>query len=202
MNNELSPKMKGTITELECASYLMKLGYAVSTPLGDTCPYDLIVDINHRLYKIQCKTSTCNEETIVIDCTTNINTRTRLETHTYSHEDVDFFATFYNNKCYLVPFDEVSRIFVLRLSYPKNHQRQSIHWAEDYEASFIIDCIVKQLDVSQPSTSRKSYKHNVPTKYRWITNGIINTRISISDTMPEGFRLGRSGKCNQHYQFE
>lgn len=139
MNNNLKPKMKGAITELQCATYLMNLGYPVSTPIGDLCQYDLIVDINHKLYKIQCKTGKSDDDTITIECTTNINTRTRLETMSYSKDDVDFFATYDDGTCYLIPFQENKRSFHLRKTQTKNNQTTAIHWASDYEASKIIE---------------------------------------------------------------
>ena len=198
MHRELRPKMIGTITELECASYLMKIGYAVSAPLGDTCPYDLIVDVNHQLYKIQCKTATIEESKIVIECTTNINTRTRLETHKYSAEDVDFFATYHEGRCYLIPFNEAQSTFSLRINFPKNNQTASIHWLEDYEASFIIDTSLKNINLTPPSKCRKKITTiNSKMHYRWITDGTVDRRINLEETIPEGFSLGR---CNSYHK--
>ena len=48
----LSSHFKGKITELQVAEAFLKLGYQVSLPLLADARYDLIVDINNKLYKI------------------------------------------------------------------------------------------------------------------------------------------------------
>ena len=60
--------------------------------------------------------------------------------HSYSAEDVDFFATYFNNQCYLIPINKVgSRSFRLRLKPTKNGQVQNINFAKDFilENAFI-----------------------------------------------------------------
>lgn len=49
-------KVKGLITELQCQTYFTSLGYNVSIPLGEDCRYDMIVDIDGILIRIQVKT--------------------------------------------------------------------------------------------------------------------------------------------------
>ena len=56
--NELNSHFKGEITEQQVAIEFLKLGYLVSKPLVQSSRYDFIVDVNHKLYKIQVKTST------------------------------------------------------------------------------------------------------------------------------------------------
>jgi hypothetical protein len=51
-------KRIGEIYETELIFELMKRGYFVSTPYGESAPYDLIVDNNSKLLKIQVKTTT------------------------------------------------------------------------------------------------------------------------------------------------
>lgn len=116
----------------------MNLGYTVSTPIGDSSAYDLLVDINHKIYKIQCKTGKYTRTKLTIECTTNINTRTRLETHEYSKDDVDFFATYFNDMCYLIPFSETKKSFCIRFNCPMNNQSKGIHIASEYEAEAMV----------------------------------------------------------------
>lgn len=53
--------------------------------------------------------------------------------HSYSKEDVDYFATYYNNNCYIVPIEKVgAREFRLRIAPTKNGQVKNINFAEDY----------------------------------------------------------------------
>ena len=54
--NELNSHFKGEITEQQVAIEFLTLGYLVSKPLVQRSRYDFVVDINHKLYKIQVKT--------------------------------------------------------------------------------------------------------------------------------------------------
>ena len=144
MNN---PKHKGNITELECLLYLFKMGYDVSIPYGDNCRYDFILDINHKLYKIQCKTSNLIEEGVYeFKCNSSrCNTKGIYRTY-YTAEEVDFFATSINNKCYLIPFNECSTHNKrLRFVIPKNGQVKGITFANDYEAEKQIEKILMEV---------------------------------------------------------
>lgn len=51
----LSNKYKGNFGLASAIYYFTKCGYTVSVPLNDTQDYDLVVDINGSLKKIQCK---------------------------------------------------------------------------------------------------------------------------------------------------
>jgi hypothetical protein len=53
----IDTKIKGNITEMECMLAFMQLGFEISIPFGEDSRYDFIADINDKLYKIQCKTS-------------------------------------------------------------------------------------------------------------------------------------------------
>ena len=124
MNNT---KLKGNVTELQCILAFTELGYQVSVPFGEDSRYDLIVDINNKLYKIQCKT--CSEFTDTYGeiagitfktCRqTGSNARTSIRTK-YTKDEIDYFATFYQGKCYLVPVEECSVEKRLRIIPPKN----------------------------------------------------------------------------------
>ena len=54
-------QLKGLTTELQCQLYFTQLGYNVSIPIAQDCRYDMIIDVNDILYKIQVKTSRPND---------------------------------------------------------------------------------------------------------------------------------------------
>lgn len=54
---DLSPKAKGTISELRVASELEARGFMVSQPFGERGAYDLIADHAGRLMRIQVKST-------------------------------------------------------------------------------------------------------------------------------------------------
>lgn len=132
---ELTTKQKGNITEMECMLAFMRAGYKVSIPYGEDCKYDLIVDINNCLYRIQCKTShalTNPEDGFKFKTRSIVITTHGAKTSEYSSEDIDYFATVYEGKCYLVPVGECGHEKTLRYRYPANGQKKGISLAENY----------------------------------------------------------------------
>lgn len=95
-----------------------------------------------QIYRIQVKTSTVNDTNEYIEFKTNsshTNTRGTIY-HTYSADDVDYFATMYNHQCYLVPISKIgARTFHLRLKPTRNGQTKNINFAKDFllENTFI-----------------------------------------------------------------
>ena len=48
----MTSKQKGNITEHECMTAVVRLGYNVLIPYGDCERYDFVIDINGKIYKI------------------------------------------------------------------------------------------------------------------------------------------------------
>lgn len=142
--NTLSSHFIGEITEQQVAIEFLKLGILVSKPLVQSSRYDFIADINHRLYKIQVKTSTPKEENAYIQfatSTSHTNTQGTLNL-TYTEEDVDYFATMYENQCYLIPQKECGkRAQRLRLVPTLNGQTKGIMFAKDYHLEDVINAL-------------------------------------------------------------
>ena len=138
--SELSSHFIGEITEQQVALEFLKLGFLVSKPLVQSSRYDFIVDINHKLYKIQVKTGTLKENAYIEFATSTSHTNTNGTVNlTYSEEDVDFFATIYNNECYLIPHSMCGkRAQRLRLIPTKNGQTKGILFAKDFRLQDIV----------------------------------------------------------------
>lgn len=139
--NELSSHFIGEITEQQVALEFLKLGYLVSKPLVQSSRYDFIVDINHKLYKVQVKTGTFKENAYVEFATSTSHTNTKGTLNiSYSQEDVDFFATMYNNECYLIPFEKCGkRAQRIRFVPTKNGQTKGVIMAKDYLLKDVIE---------------------------------------------------------------
>lgn len=137
---KLSSHFIGEITEQQVALEFLKMGYLVSKPLVQSSRYDFIVDINHKLYKIQVKTGTFKEDSYIEFATSTSHTNTKGTLNlSYSQDDVDFFATMYNGECYLVPFEVCGkRNQRLRLVPTKNGQTKGITFAKDYHLEDIV----------------------------------------------------------------
>ena len=132
----LNTHFQGEITELQVAEAFLALGYQVCKPLVSDSRYDFIVDINHNLYRIQVKTSSLSTDGDYIEFKTQSSHTNTQKTvyHSYSSEDVDYFATVYHHQCYLVPINKVgSRSFRLRLKPTKNGQTKNINFAKDFK---------------------------------------------------------------------
>ena len=141
----MNTKEVGNLTELQCMTRLYELGCIVSVPFGNANKYDLIVDCNNQLYKVQCKhaSEVLNDDGTVhsIRFKTTWQSRNTYSyvRHTYMPDEVDFFATYYNNNCYLIPIQECGQVKQLRINPPKNHQEKNITYLHDYLAEKILN---------------------------------------------------------------
>lgn len=134
----MDSKFIGNITELEVLTYITKLGYQVSIPFGDRERYDQIWDINGKLLKIQVKTSHLDGEKIKFSCRSSHRVQGKCINAKYSADEIDFFATYWNGKCYLVPVNETSNEKTLRFAPPKNGQIKGVSFAKDYEVEEVL----------------------------------------------------------------
>lgn len=134
---ELSPKEKGNLTELQCITAFYQLGYQVSIPYGENSRYDFIADVNGKLIRVQVKTASIKRDTqgaiSFATASTRINSTQNI-THKYTKNEIDYFATYWDNQCYLIPIEETaSREKTLRFIPPANGQIKGITFAKDYE---------------------------------------------------------------------
>ena len=102
----LNTHFQGKITEIQVAKAFLELGYQVSQPLVPDSRYDFIVDIKGKLLKIQVKTSHLAEDKSYFEfatSTSHTNTKGTIN-HSYTPDEIDYFATFYENECYITHF--------------------------------------------------------------------------------------------------
>ena len=139
---ELTPKEKGNLTELQCLVSFAELGLKTSIPYGENCRYDFILDVNGHLLKIQCKSSHPlsleNNEGFAFKCQSVNASSTGIYSSRYSKEEIDYFSTYFNGQCYLVPVEDCGLTKTLRYVYPKNGQKKGISLAENYTLEKII----------------------------------------------------------------
>lgn len=137
----------GDAVELKCITRFIELGYEVSIPYGNGAKYDFIVDLDGKFLRVQCKSSSNPSisgnpgkyDTSAIQFSASSQTTNTQKTvrHTYSKEQIDYFATWYNNQVYLIPVEECSVSKTLRFSPPKNNSSK-YNKAEDYEIEKVI----------------------------------------------------------------
>jgi hypothetical protein len=131
----LDQKQVGNLTELQCITAFYELGYKVSLPYGENSRYDFIADIDGILIRVQVKSCKEKEDgsTISFPCRSTRVNSTQCIHRRYTKDEIDYFCTYYNGQCYLVPVEECSDEKKLRFSAPKNNQGKGINYAKDYE---------------------------------------------------------------------
>ena len=136
----LDTNIRGTITELKCKTYFLELGYMVSTPESPT-RYDFILDTREKLLKIQVKTCHIEEDGARLAfkvSSTHITANGNTKRH-YQDDGIDYFCTWYNNECYLIPVSDCGKDEkCLRLKPTKNGQVKNISFAKDYIAKEVL----------------------------------------------------------------
>lgn len=139
----MNTKTKGIITETETKLFFQKLGYTVSTPEGDNARYDLIIDIDGKLLRIQCKTAkkSADGKSFEVDGTNTRYHDGRYIKVFYDASEIEYFATTLDGKCYLLPVDMIHRRTVLRLMPSDSGQWRRSNWAQDYEIEKVINQI-------------------------------------------------------------
>ena len=133
---------KGTVTELRCITYLIELGYNVSIPQKPD-RYDFILDTGSKLLKVQVKTShhRYTDEAITFATETRRQGREGTVRHNYKLDGIDYFCTWYDGNCYLVPVSDCGKHEKsLRLVPTNNGQVKNIAFAENY----LVERVLKE----------------------------------------------------------
>jgi len=126
----------GKLTEVKVMEYIIAKGFSVSIPFGDKDKYDQIWDINGNLFRVQVKTSHLYTKNTgkAIEFKTTGTSNGRVTS--YSKDDIDYFATFWENRVYIVPVEETSSKKVLRFESTQN--QPNISWAKDYTVEEVL----------------------------------------------------------------
>lgn len=133
---ELTTNQKGFFAEAAVIREAARFGVTVLKPLDDA-RYDLVLDLQDDLVRVQCKWAVRNGNVVVIRCRTCRRGRKGLIHGSYRASEIDAIAGYCAelDTCYLLPVElSVNRAAVqLRLTPTRNNQRALIHWAKDYE---------------------------------------------------------------------
>jgi PD-(D/E)XK endonuclease len=133
---ELTTNQKGLVAETAIVYKAVKLGVGVARPLDDE-RYDLILDFEGRLVRVQCKWAGRSGNVVVVRCYSNRRAKEGLRRRPYTDDEIDAIAAYCEEleACYLIPAAIVSgRTQVhLRLERSHNNQWSGVNWASDYE---------------------------------------------------------------------
>lgn len=164
-------KQKGLITELQCQTAFTQLGYNVSIPLGEDCRYDMIVDVEGKLIRVQVKTCHLNKTESGIEFATRSvqggNTSHSVQTKRYDVNDIDYFATFWDNKCYLIKVDDCQGVSRLLSFETKKVNKADTYFIENYEIEQTLYRLINNLP--EPKVKMKIFQydkeHNLIASY-------------------------------------
>lgn len=136
----MDSKHIGNTTELETMLAFVKLGYNVLTPYGDCERYDYVVDANGKFFRIQSKTASTEDDgaSFKFSCRSSHRKNGKTINHRYSKNEIDYFVTAFNSKCYLIPVEECGCDKRLRLLPAKNGQTRGVTQAADYELEEVV----------------------------------------------------------------
>ena len=132
----LSTDQKGAIAESAIAHAAIRLGLSVSKPLTDGDRYDLILDLDPGLVRVQCKWATLIGDVVAVRCYSCRRTREGLTKKGYSACEIDAVAAYCIDldRCFYFPIDWLNgrTTLQLRLRPTRNNQHLGINWADDF----------------------------------------------------------------------
>lgn len=119
----------GDISEAKILTRLLELGHTVSVPWGQNQRYDLIVDVDGVLLRVQCKTGRLRNGVIVC----NIHSCSQAGVKGYKGQ-IEWFLVYcpQTDTIYkLLESDVGVAVVYLRVNTPKCNKK-NIRWAHEY----------------------------------------------------------------------
>ena len=139
----LTTDQKGAIAETAIAHEAVKLGFDVYRPINEGTRYDLIIDVEGRLLRVQCKWASRYDDVLIVRTYSCRRSADGLIKRGYTKDEIDAFGAYCADldRCYLLPIDEFPdrTCIQLRLAPAKNNQRLRINWAEDFDFAAKLD---------------------------------------------------------------
>ena len=125
----------GQRTEAAILSELVRRGYSVLLPFGVNHRYDLVLDLDGKFVRAQCKTGRFRDG-VVMFSTKSVQSNTRRTVVRDYGGDADVFLVHSPDRrgVYCVPVNEAPTTYMyLRVEPTLNGQKNRIRWASDYE---------------------------------------------------------------------
>jgi PD-(D/E)XK nuclease superfamily protein len=131
-------KTKGDLAELMVAADLRKKGYKVAIPFGEDWDYDLVIERDGQLERVQVKHVRSDGAVVEVPCRSHSLTNGKVKrTKFYSALTIDWLAVYdaATEQCFYVPAHELGNgrtSLSLRIAPTRNHQARGIRLASDY----------------------------------------------------------------------
>ena len=116
---------------------LQDAGFELLLPFGENTRFDLVIEVNSRLVKVQCKTGRLKNGAIFFSpCSTYGHHRHAAKARRAYTDQVDFFGVYCpeTGGAYLVPIADVlaKTRAALRVSPSRNRQTRGVRFAAEY----------------------------------------------------------------------
>jgi hypothetical protein len=100
----MNTKLKGDIAEQAVVLFALKKEWGVLIPVGDRLAYDLALDINNKLIRLQVKSSwfDSKSENYVVDVRRTKTNRRIMRRDYYSNNDFDFAVVYVTDDLFYV----------------------------------------------------------------------------------------------------
>ena len=158
---ELTPSQKGAAAEAQITAAVIQLGLTVLRPLCEGRRYDLVVDLEPKLLRVQCKLAQLVGGVLSIRLQTSRYTPSGYVFTTYSPQQIDAVGAYSAelNRCFLLPISEVAgrRGVHLRIEPSRNNQARRVRWADEYE----LGRMLRALRVAPTDTGQLDFAEHV-----------------------------------------
>lgn len=124
----------GQRTEATILGELVRRGFRVLTPFGENHRYDLVLDLDGRFVRVQCKSGRLRRGVVNFSTQSVRSNSRQRSTRGYAGE-AELFLVYCpdNDGIYAVPVDEAPTGYMsLRVEPPLNKQARGVRWAADY----------------------------------------------------------------------
>jgi hypothetical protein len=126
----------GNVSLGEIGFALVSAGVPVLVPLTEGYPYDLAIELNGKLLRVQCRTAKA------LDGALSFSTRypSSFGPSRSMSSDVDYFAVYSRElkQVFMVPASELPGTLVtLRLDPPRNNQGR-VRWADEFRIEALV----------------------------------------------------------------
>ena len=120
-----NPKVKGTVGIGMAIAYFTGKGLVVAIPINDSQPYDLVIEEDGQLKKVQVKTSTTDS----IALRTMGGNQSFHTAKKFDHDACDYvFAMIETGECWLVPTSDFTNKTYLKVTSEKFEKYKITAW--------------------------------------------------------------------------
>lgn len=125
----------GHLVETRIKGKLLEIGKKVLVP--EIGPYDLALDEDGNLVRIECKHGVLRKGAIIVNARCNGRTKERGHYSNTYHGRADLIAVWNQetDRFFLIPVEEIGKsgVFHIRLEEAKNSQQRGVNSAAKYE---------------------------------------------------------------------